>query len=286
MLGEGQFLIFWNTRLVQVKIPIDESIKSNNLKLPGKKVKSNEKEKDPTLATVMTVKLRSAYLFRTEQVKELFKHEFFGIAQSISDGRHNLYHGTKSEITKRFEESEKIITNISTKNAIVIELSAIIKAKAKSLCSTFNGFAEEVYASIMFLAKGYERCYVVTDRYFAGSLKEGFREKRGSSGSKLIFNGLTPFPSQLGEDFLNNSENKEALNIFLANTLTKLHRNNEQIFVVTQHYTIIYNTRSTFSEEEEEEEADAKLIKHCINLADQGYKHIVFCVLLTAMFLY
>ena len=39
MLGEGQFLIFWNTRLVQVKIPIDESIKSNNLKLPGKKIK-------------------------------------------------------------------------------------------------------------------------------------------------------------------------------------------------------------------------------------------------------
>ena len=39
MLGEGQFLIFWNTRLVQVKIPIDESIKSNNLKLPGKKSK-------------------------------------------------------------------------------------------------------------------------------------------------------------------------------------------------------------------------------------------------------
>ena len=221
----------------------------------------------------MTVKLRSAYLFRTEQVKELFKQEFFGIAQSISDGRHNLYHGTKSEITKRFEESEKIITNISTKNAIVIELSAIIKAKAKS-CSTFNGFAEEVYAIIMFLVKVYERCDVVTDRYFAGSVKEGFREKRGSSGSKLIFNGLTPFPSQFGEDFLNNSENKEALNIFLANTLTKLHRNDEQIFVVTQHYTIIYNTRSTFSAEEEEE-ADAKLIKHCINLADQGYIHIV-----------
>ena len=57
MLGEGQFLIFWNTRLVQVKIPIDGSIKSNNLKLPGKKGKSNEKEKDPTLATVMTVKI-------------------------------------------------------------------------------------------------------------------------------------------------------------------------------------------------------------------------------------
>ena len=245
-------------------------IKSNNLKLPGKKVKSNEKEKDPTLATVMTVNLRSAYLFRTEQVKELCKHEFFGIAQSISDERHNLYHGTKSEITKRFEGSEKIITNISTKNAIVIELSVIIKAKTKSLCSTFNGFAEEVYASIMFLAKGYERYDVVTDRYFAGCLKEGFREKQGSSGSKLIFNGLTPFPSLFGEDFLNNSENKEALNIFLANTLTKLHRNDEQIFVVTQHYTIIYNTRSTFSEE-----ADAKLINHCINLADQGYKHIV-----------
>ena len=168
----------------------------------------------------------------------------------------------------------------------------------------------------MFLVKGYERCDVVTDRYFAGSLKEGVREKRGSSGSKLIFNGLTPFPSQFGEVFLNNSENKEALNIFLANTLTKLHKNDEQIFVVTQNVTIIYNTRSTFSEELilycNTEEADIKLIRHCINLADQGYRHIVlrtvdsdvlvlmlayshvmikvtdtlFCVLLTAMFWY
>ena len=130
----------------------------------------------------------------------------------------------------------------------------------------------------MFLAKGYERCDVVTNRYFAGSLKEGVREKRGSSGSKLIFNGLTPFPSQFGEDFLNNSENKESLNIFLANTLTKLHKNDEQIFVVTLHDIIISNTRSTFSEElilNCNTEAAAKLIRHCINLADQGYKHIV-----------
>ena len=81
----------------------------------------------------------------------------------------------------------------------------------------------------MFLAKG--------QIYFAGSLKEGIWEKWDSSGSKLIFNGLTSFPSQFGEDFLKNSENKEALNIFLANALTKLHENNEQIFVVTQQDT-------------------------------------------------
>ena len=103
----------------------------------------------------------------------------------------------------------------------------------------------------------------------------------------MIFNGFTPFPSQFGEDFLNNSENKEALNIFLANTLTQLHKNDEQIFVVTQNDTIIFNTRSTSSEELilycNTEEADAKLIRHCINLADQGYKHIVFAYCLTAI---
>ena len=66
-----------------------------------------------------------------------------------------------------FEESEKIIKSIPTKNVIVIELSAILKAKAKSLCSTFIDFAEEVYSSIMFSEKGYDRCDVVTDNYFA-----------------------------------------------------------------------------------------------------------------------
>ena len=57
----------------------DESITTNIVKLPGTKVKSVGKKKEPTLATAMTVKHRLAYLFKAEQLKELFKHDIFGI---------------------------------------------------------------------------------------------------------------------------------------------------------------------------------------------------------------
>ena len=150
-----------------------------------------------------------------------------------------LYHGTKSDILKQFEASQRPTFESMVEKAIVIDLSFIIKAKAASPCSTFNEFASIVFQHIMELAKQYNRCDIVAGRYFQGSLKEGTRDKRGSKGSKLLFDGDTVFPKDFAKSFLSNSHNKNRLNLFLAEKFIKLHENTTQVLVVTFNETIL-----------------------------------------------
>ena len=84
----------------------------------------------------------------------------------------------------------------------------------------------------MLMSKNYERCEIVADGYFEGSLKEGTRNSRGVGGSKLIFNGESLMPKDFSSN-LANSENKENLNIFLAKKFVDFHKNSSQVLVVT-----------------------------------------------------
>ena len=75
------------------------------------------------------------------------------------------------------------------------------------------------------MSKNYERCEIVEDRYFEGSLKEGIRNNRGAGGSKLIFNDESLMPKDFRSNFFANSENKENLNIVLAKEFVDFDRN-------------------------------------------------------------
>ena len=134
-----------------------------------------------------------------------------------------------SEIMKKFVSSSKEQTNF--KSSIVIELSAVIHSRKFTYCTTFNHFAELIYNYIVYvLSSQYERIDIGADRYFIGSLKEGTRDKRGSSGSKLSFTGSTKFPSDFN-NFLSNSENKDSLNQFLVRQFIQLHAGKSQIIL-------------------------------------------------------
>ena len=88
---------------------------------------------------------------------------------------------------------------------------------------------------------------------------------------------FTVFPSDFQNDFLHNSMNKQDLNLYLAEKMVSLHLNSSQIFVVTYHNTILSNSFQVLGEELinncPSEEADARLIRHSLNLADR-FKHI------------
>ena len=77
----------------------------------------------------------------------------------------------------------------------------------------------------MLMSKNYQRCEIVADRYFEGSLKEGTRNNRGAGGSKLIFNGESLMSKDFSSKFWAKSENKENLNIFLAKKFVDFHKN-------------------------------------------------------------
>ena len=58
--------------------------------------------KDPMLTQAMVTKLRAACVARQKHAEIFFQSEIFGIAQSISTDSRSMYHGSKSDILKRF----------------------------------------------------------------------------------------------------------------------------------------------------------------------------------------
>ena len=92
----------------------------------------------------------------------------------------------------------------SSNNAILFELSAFIRVKTNSNCKNFNEFALLLYHHFSKPSEGGNRCEIISDRYFDGSLEEGTRKKRGEEASRLIFNGETLIPKDFSEHLLRN----------------------------------------------------------------------------------
>ena len=189
---------------------------------------------------------------------------------------HTAHHGTKSDNLKQLNSTEKPNLNPENQNAIIFDLSAIVRNKSKSNCLTFDDFANYIYRIIMLMLKNYK---TVADRYFEGSLKDGTRNNRGAGGLKLIFNGESLMPKDFSSNFLANSENRGNFNIFLAKTFVDFHKNSSQVLVVMLNDGVCSNKEYVFTKELiaycNVEEADARLIRHRINLSKQGYKNIL-----------
>ena len=187
-IGEEQFLIFWNDRLIMAKVPIYKTIKENKHILASSSNSQKRINKDPVHIHSMVSKSPSAYKFRNEYVTDLFRHEMFGIAQSIATDSSTLYHGQKSDILKRLTTKPKpSITAFSS--SLTIDPSGVINAKAERKYSSFLDFAQSLYKYILSIGKDFE-FDILCDKYFEISLKEGVREDRGS-GTKLSFNEST-----------------------------------------------------------------------------------------------
>ena len=141
-----------------------------------------------------------------------------------------MYHGAKSEITKRFNSATSVVLPLDgeCKSAIVIEMSPLIRAKAfathTSKLADFSEFALLIYYEVMKHASNYDRIDLVFDRYFEKSLKEGTRTGRGE-GSHYLFEGdSTEIPFKMADSFLENNDNKNNLYEYLSKKLLELHQ--------------------------------------------------------------
>ena len=126
---------------------------------------TQNKSKDVSLTTQMITKVRAANITRENLVAMLFESEYVNTAQSIYNNSGTLYHGTKSDILKRFEQSTLFPTP-SEYSAVVVDLSGIIKVKAGAACSTFNEFASVVYNHIIYLGDRFQSIDIIANRYF------------------------------------------------------------------------------------------------------------------------
>ena len=93
-----------------------------------------------------------------------------------------MYHGSKSELTKRFSKYSinKIPKNLE-KSVVIIEMSPLVRAKCSQKTGmTFWDLAIVLYCEITRFGFDYNRVAIVFDRYFDDSLKEGTRKSQGT----------------------------------------------------------------------------------------------------------
>ena len=129
-----------------------------------------------------------------------------------------MYHGLKSELTKRFSKySINKIPKNAEKSAMIVEISPLIRAKCsqKTAMTSFSDLVIVLYYEIMRLWFDYNRINIVFDRYFDDNLKEGTRKSRGT-GKILMFDDDADIPQDMIDNFLRNSQNKKNLNKFLS----------------------------------------------------------------------
>ena len=159
-----------------------------------------------------------------------------------------------------------------------MELSAIIQINASVAVKTFFDFAKLIYNHIMNLAREFQRCDIVCDRYLNDSIKEDIRKDRCVC-SRKIFTHSTKFPSNFREDFLANGENKEDLNRYLADRFIEFHRDHNIDLVITKDDSIITNRDELIAEVRintcTSEEADARLVRHAINCVENKFSRVV-----------
>ena len=156
-------------------------------------------------------KLKKAGEAQKELVENLLRTEIFEICQSLSANQYSLYHNAKSHVTSQFHAISRPSFHVR-KSRIVIELSVLLHRKRVSWVKSFEDYARFRYHVIMKLAELYSRCDIIKDRYFPESLKEGFRDTRGSDGLVFPFHDSTPFPAKFETYFLTNVTNKTNLN--------------------------------------------------------------------------
>ena len=175
---------------------INKKISLNHFVLPGNENSKKKKGSliDKRLTSNFFTKHRAALQYRKDHAKLLFKTAIFNYSQALSVDSTNLYHGTKSDILRRFSESP--FQQPSPSSAIIIELSPILRLDFKY--ATFLMFAQKAYAHIIDLGKDYGRIDVICDKYFTNSLKIQTRDSRGN-GNIMEFHGNSVFPKDFNE---------------------------------------------------------------------------------------
>ena len=215
---------FINDRLVLGQVPISHPITTNKIDIWDCTEKAQTIEFSPSASDLK--KMNSAYENRKQLAEKLFQNEINNIPHSIcvrGKKQLELYHGSKSDITKRFTTSAAPTFDPESMSAIVIEMSPLIKAKAYATqangITTFGEFSLLLYYEVMKLGANYQRIDCVFDRYFEKSLKESTWSGRGEGSQYPFERDSTTILFQMAESFLSNSDNRDKLNKYLLENL-------------------------------------------------------------------
>ena len=191
-----------------------------------------------------------------------------------------MYHGSKSLIRERLPSCQQPIISETYRNAIIIEVSSILRKLSNMSADNFYEFAVVFYIYVIRLAEGFDRLDVVFDRYFKNSLKPQTRKGRGSSGTRVLqITEDVPFPRNFLTSFFCNTDNKHDLGLYLASKIVSIHSDVGNTHILLCATTI---TRISFPPTVNDtvlqisssaKEADQKIIRHALHCIKVGYSY-------------
>ena len=153
--------------------------------------------------------------------KKVFQGEWTGVPECFVTKECTLYHNIKSAILDCITSDQTYIQNQSIMDAIVINLSVIIRSQAPLLPSgsTLYDFSLLVIDRIIKMTESStaQRIDIVTDQYTELSIKSPTRlaRKSKSFGQQILFDGETQVPNDVCESFLTDEMNKTKPNEFI-----------------------------------------------------------------------
>ena len=154
-------------------------------------------------------------------------------------------------------------------SALIIDLIAAIRTMTE-LPETYYEFTWKLLGS---LPKGYKRVDLVADTYREVSIKNGERQKRGTSVRLIISSAHSKLPHNF-TNFLKNGENKTRLIELICQVITqnpdqalRLLKCNQIYFSKESHCILLdeEGPRDVEHLKSNQEEADTKVILHCLD---------------------
>ena len=110
-------------------------------------------------------KIRSAASHRKQPTKEVFDHKLFGFPHSLGKCSIDMYHGSKSDLLKKFERfTVDSCEYVNRKSAVVIDMAHLIHGKAFADLDTFADFAFALYFQVKSIGQSFERWDLCFDR--------------------------------------------------------------------------------------------------------------------------
>ena len=124
----------------------------------------------------------------------------------------------------------------------------------------------------------FDRCNVIMDRYFEGSLKERTEDRESGTGFIVTFDDYSEIPPNFFSKFLSNVTNKTNLTKCLANKFLTYHEGKQSILCVKFDDSIISNSEAVVSETDidqyNSEEANPRIVRNVINLGKKGHTNV------------
>ena len=122
----------------------------------------------------------------------------------------------------------------------------------------------------------FDRCNVIMDRYFEGSLKERTEDRESGTGFIVTFDDYSEIPPNFISKFLSNVTNKTNLNKYLTNKFLTNHEGKQSILCVTFNDSMISNSEAVLSQTDinqcSSEESDPRIVRHVIKHGKKGHK--------------